>query len=215
MTSKSARYIPALNREWLTPLYDPLLRYVMREDVFKQRLIQRMALSQGQRILDIGCGTGTLTLMMQQAEPSASITGLDGDERVLSIARHKAAQAGIHSIIWQPGLVYNLPYPDASFNLVVASMMLHHLTRQHRLETFKEVKRILKPDGSFWIADFGPAHSLLMKVVTVWMSRFEETKDHFDGLLPGMLQEAGFALVTETDRLSSLFGPLSILRATN
>lgn len=212
MSTRARDYIPALNREWLTPLYDPLLRYGMREEVFKNRIIQRAAPRAGQQILDIGCGTGTFTMMIQQAQPETIVTGLDGDETVLEIAQIKAARAGISDIVWQKGFSFNLPFPDASYDVVVASMMLHHLTRPNKLATFKEVRRVLKPGSNFWVVDFGPAHDMIMKIVTLWMSRLEQTSDLFRGLLPGLLQEAGFRSVTETDRFRCFFGPLSIYR---
>lgn len=73
-----ARYIPALSFRWLTPLYDPLLKWGMREETFKRRLIERMGLQPNQRALDLGCGTGTLTIMLKQYAPEAQIVGMDG-----------------------------------------------------------------------------------------------------------------------------------------
>ena len=67
MTTSESRYIPALSSRWLTPLYDPLLRWGMREETFKSRLIERADIQAGQHVLDLGCGTGTLTLMLKQS----------------------------------------------------------------------------------------------------------------------------------------------------
>ena len=82
-----SRYIPALSFKWLTPLYDPLLKWVMREESFKRRLIQQANIHPKMKVLDLGCGTGTLTLMLKRAHPEAEVTGLDGDPQVLDIAR--------------------------------------------------------------------------------------------------------------------------------
>ena len=87
----SARYIPALSFRWLTPLYDPLLKWVMREETFKRKLIQQANIQPKMKVLDLGCGTGTLTLMLKRAHPTAEVTGMDGDPQVLDIARENPA----------------------------------------------------------------------------------------------------------------------------
>ncbi len=120
------RYIPALSFRWLTPLYDPLLKWGMREQAFKRRLIQFAHIQPGQKVLDLGCGTGTLTLMLKQAVPGAIVTGVDGDPEVLATARSKAAE--VHAqITWDQSLAYDLLYADGSFDVVLSSLVVHHL----------------------------------------------------------------------------------------
>ena len=93
MTS-AAPYLPALRFHSLSPLYDPLLRWAMREHRFKRLLIENARLA-GARVLDLECGTGTLTLMAKRAHPDAEIVGLDIDPEMLARARVKAARAGV------------------------------------------------------------------------------------------------------------------------
>lgn len=76
-------------------MYDPLLRWVFREEVFKRRLVQLINLQPGQRALDLGCGTATPTIMLKQAQPAAEVIGLDGDSEVLASGQAKAAGAGL------------------------------------------------------------------------------------------------------------------------
>ncbi len=102
LTTKS-KYLPALGLRALTPLYDPLLRSVMREETFKRRPIALADLAGGRRVLDLGCGTGTLTLLAKQTHPDADVVGIDPDPEVLSRARSKAVQAGV-AITWDEGL---------------------------------------------------------------------------------------------------------------
>ncbi|MBI3152275.1 MAG: methyltransferase domain-containing protein, partial [Chloroflexi bacterium] len=177
MQPKQPRYIPALSFRWLTPLYDPLLKWGMREETFKRRLIQRANIRPNQRVLDLGCGTGTLTVMLKQSAPEAQIIGMDGDEEVLAIARAKAEQAQM-DIAWDYGLAYDLPYPDNSFDIVVSSLVIHHLVSADKVRAFREVRRILRPDGWFHILDFGRPFSPLTRFQSVVMKNLEEAADN-------------------------------------
>ena len=94
-----------------------------RGDVLK--LIENTNIQPGMKILDLGCGTGTLTLMIQRAYPDVNITGLDGDVEVLDIARKKSHGVDVQ---WDEGLASSLPYPDSFFDRVVTSLVIHHLT---------------------------------------------------------------------------------------
>jgi SAM-dependent methyltransferase len=110
---QTGSYIPALRYRRLTPLYDPLLKWVMRETSFKRRLIALANLAAGQRVLDLGCGTATLTLLVKRAQPGAEVVGVDADPQVLEIGRAKAAGAGVQIVLDQ-AMAQQLPYPDQS-----------------------------------------------------------------------------------------------------
>lgn len=212
MATQPARYIPALSFTWLTPFYDPVLKWVMQEDAFKRRLTSQVNIQAGQQVLDLGCGTGTLTLMLKQLHPTAEVVGLDGDQTVLAMARTKAEQAGL-PITWDHGLATELPYAAQAFDRVVSSLMLHHLTRAQKKQAFAEVLRVLRPGGEFHIVDFGPPHTFAMRVFARVLRRMEETPDHFDGLLPGLLTQAGFSQVRESGHVGTGLGPLSLYQA--
>lgn len=206
----NTRYIPALRFKWLTPLYDPMLKWVMREETFKRKLIQWANIQPNMKVLDLGCGTGTLTLMLKRAHPEAQVTGMDGDPQVLDIARNKSRGTTIQ---WDEGLASSLPYPDSTFDRVVTSLVIHHLTKEDKRRAFKEIYRVLKPSGELYVLDFGAPHTSLTRFMTTYIRRLEETADNFDGLIPLFITEAGFGGVKEAETFVNFFGPLSIIQA--
>lgn len=207
--AKNSKFIPALRFEWLTPLYDPILRWVMREDQFKKVLIRQAEISTGQKVLDLGCGTATLTIMVKEAHPDAEVIGLDVDPKVLTIGQAKALKAGV-PIILEHGLSYDLPYTDSAFDRVLSSLMFHHLKSQDKQQTLKEAYRVLKQDGWLCIVDFGPSVGLWARIISPVMARLEEVSDHHKGLIPNMMQLAGFHDVAVRYRFATVFGTLNL-----
>lgn len=205
------KYIPALGYEWLAPFYDPLM-WLMRESKFKHRLVEQAGIEKGYRLLDIGCGTATLTMLIKKVHPETDVTGLDGDPEILQIARKKVTKAGL-DIKLDQGMSFELPYPDSSFDRVVSSLVFHHLTRENKVRTIKEIFRVLSPGGELHLADFGKPHNALMYLISLVFRHLEETRDNIDGHLPEMFRKAGFEHVEETARFMTLFGTLSLYRA--
>lgn len=207
MTQNASHYVPAFGLHGLTPYYDSFAKLV---NPFRRRLIQQANIQPGQRVLDVGCGTGLLTRMVKQFVPEARVTGLDGDEEVLRIARDKSRGAEIQ---WDHALVFDMPYPDNSFDAVVSSFVTHHLTSEEKARAFKEVHRVLRPDGGFHIVDFGPPFNLLTRIQAWVMKHLELTTDNFAGRIPSMLAAAGFPSVNEAGHAVMFFGPLVFHRA--
>ena len=204
-------YIPALGIHRLTPLYDPLLRWVMRESIFKRRLIEQARIQAGQRVLDLGCGTATLTIQVKQIHPGAGVAGIDGDGQALEIGRAKATRAGVY-IALDCGMAQQLPYADRSFDRVLSSLVLHHLTAGDKQRALSEAARVLKPGGELHVVDFGKPHNAYTKLVSRLMQRLERAADNIQGRLPAMFRVAGFDPVSETARFTSVFGALSLYR---
>jgi len=207
--ARDDHYIPALGRDWLTPLYDPLQRWVMREDQFKRHLIRQAQIQPGHRVLDLGCGTGTLTILVKQTHPQSEVVGLDGDLKVMAIARTKATKAGV-DIAFDHGMAFQMPYPDHSLDRVLSSLVLHHLATENKQRALREVFRVLRPGGELHVVDFGKPNTVWARFISRFMQRFEETADNFRGLLPAMFRQAGLDQVGETARYATLFGTLSL-----
>lgn len=209
------RYVPALRFDWLTRFYDPLIRATLKEDKFKSLLVQQLVLGQGQRVLDLGCGTGTLTILIKQAHADAIVVGLDGDPATLAIARSKAAKKGVE-IDWREGMAHDPPFDSGSFDRVVSSLMFHHLTTENKRRTLERAFGLLRPGGALHVADWGQAQNAIMRVAFLGvqlLDGFASTSDNVRGRLRPLMEQAGFRDVTETHREMTLFGTLSLYRA--
>ena len=120
MERNRQKYVPALTYEWLTSFYDPLIRWTTREVAFKRRLVKQAEITNGHRVPDLGCGTATLTILVKAMHPGAEVIGLDGDPKILGLARAKVAKAGL-DITLDEGQAFELPYDNSSFDRVVSS----------------------------------------------------------------------------------------------
>lgn len=210
----SARYIPALSYGFLTAWYDPVVRWTTREATFRAALLAQMSPGAGQRILDVGCGTGTFLLQLAEAT-RAELTGIDGDPRALELARAKSAALADRIKLHQ-GLAEQLPFPDRSFHQVSCSLFLHHLARPAKLAALVEMKRVLLPGGSLHVADWGKPSGMLMRLAFLnvqLLDGFETTRDHAAGVLPDLLKQAGFSSVQITKEFSTPCGTIALLRA--
>ena len=209
--SKSARYIPSLSFDWLTPVYDPILRWGMREETFKRDFIQGSRIQPGMHVLDLGCGTGTLTIMLKQAPPEAAVTGLDGDLKVLEIARTKATRAGVELKLDQ-GTAFQLPYQDGSFDRVLTCLVMHHLTGEDKQRAFGEIYRVLRTRGELHILDFGKQRGIYGRLASIFIKRMEQAGDNINGLIPIMMRRAGFVQVEVLGCYQTILGSLSQYR---
>jgi ubiquinone/menaquinone biosynthesis C-methylase UbiE len=215
MGHKKAGYVPALGWDILTPLYDPLVRLTTRELSVKNRLLDEAHINNTARILDVGCGTGTLLLLAKRRSKSLLAIGLDGDMNVLDIARSKAHRC-VQKIALVQAFCFGIPFADGVFDRVLSSLMLHHLTRSEKVRTLREVFRVLRPGGELHVADWGQPHNLLMRVLSFSVrlgDSFARTADNVKGFLPALFQDAGFKDATETARFATLFGTLSLYKA--
>lgn len=137
--------------------YDRITQYLLppQETIVRQGLIDRI---QGtpQRILDLGCGTGTGTQMLQDRFPHASITGVDLSPYMLAIASHKAKQKNQQTALeihWQQENVQHTSFPAGYFDLITASLLFHETPVMFAQGMIKECFRLLKGGGQFLILD--------------------------------------------------------------
>jgi ubiquinone/menaquinone biosynthesis C-methylase UbiE len=183
--TEHADYLPGMGKAWLLPLYDPLTRLLGVRGVHRE-LVERAQLAPGLRVLEIGCGTGNLALTAKRACPAAEVTGLDPDPAALAKGRRKAARARL-TLRFDQGFAQALPYPDASFDRVLSSLMLHHLDDADRPAALREVRRVLEPGGSLHVLDLaGTSHGP------------RRLRHHADGRIPELMVQAGFSEAGES-----------------
>ena len=144
--------------------------------------------------------------------PDATVIGIDGDPKILEIGRTKAAKTNMNITLAQ-AMSFELPYPTSSFDCVLSSLMFHHLTRENKVRSLKEVYRVLRNGGKLHIADFAKPQNLLMRIASYPWRLFDgsmNTIDIIKGLLPTLMRDSGFVEVRESVRYMTLFGTLSL-----
>jgi SAM-dependent methyltransferase len=215
-TPTTERYVPAAGRGWLTGVYDPIMAVTMRERAFRPALIAAvLADPRPGVVLDVGCGTGTLARQLATADPSVRVLGIDGDEGVLALAREKVKRFG-ERVRFIKRSASSLPVEDATVDVVVASLLLHHLSRVAKLQALSEARRVLIPAGRLVIADWGQPHDPLTRagfLALRLLDGFENTADHAAGRLPSLVAQAGFSSVTVRQRWRTAWGRLELITA--
>ena len=139
--------------------YDLLIWLVTlgRERRFRERLLNPARLQPGESVLDVGCGTGTLAIAAKARVGAAgSVHGIDPSTAMIARARNKASKAAAE-VTFESGFAESLPFPDARFDVVLSTAMLHHLPRGARQQGVAEMRRVLKPGGRLLAVDFGGA----------------------------------------------------------
>ncbi len=179
--------------------YDPITQYVLapNETIVRQGLIDRIGVKP-RRILDLGCGTGSTTLMLKQAFPQAEVIGLDLSPYMLVRAEDKAKTSGL-DIEWRHGNAEQTGFNDAYFDLVTASLLFHETPPAVTQAILHESFRLLTVGGEMLILD-GSQKTLRS---LDWLNNvFEEPyiRDFAAGSLDAWMGRAGFEAV-QTEEL--------------
>lgn len=111
-------------------------------------------LQPGEQVLDVGCGTGTLAMEVAgRVGRAGRVAGIDPGTEQIARARSKAARRNL-PIDFQMGVIEHLAFPDQTFDVVLSTLMMHHLPPSLKRQGLAEIARVLKPEGCLVIADF-------------------------------------------------------------
>ena len=212
---EQAKFIPALRFKWLTPLYDFFIILTMPEKKIKQALIETANIPAGVKVLDFGCGTATLTMMVKEIYPEAKVTGIDVDRKIVdrAIQKIKEKKLGIFLLVYDGK---QLPFQRNAFNRIVSCLVFHHLDTETKQKSLTEIFRILSKDGQLHIADFGRSKSWVQRTLfnsIRGLDGFKSTDANAKGLLPELISDAGFENVVIKKRFKIMFGEVQIISA--
>ena len=215
MPTASERYVPAAGRAWLTGRYDRTIALTMRERMWRPVLVDAVArdLPHAGTGVEVGCGTGSLTVALATARSDATVIGIDGDSAALTLAQRKP---GAERVTWIEGFADAFLLPTTSADVVVCSLLLHHLSDDTKTATLAHIADILTAEGTLHVADWGPPRGPATALGAHALQLFDGRagpRSLLDGQLPAMLSSAGFAATRRHGTLRTVWGTLELWRA--
>jgi len=130
-----------------------------RDRAFRRKIAALARLREGDAVLDLGCGTGSLAIEAKRLiGPTGTVKGVDPSPEMIARAVVKARKAGLE-LEFLNAAAQALPFADAQFDTVLSTLMLHHLSRKSRGRCAREMRRVVKPGGRVLVVDFGARQS--------------------------------------------------------
>ncbi len=207
-------YKPPLSYKILTPLYDLVIAALTRERVWRNAFIQEISAQTNDRILDVGSGTGTLALALHQAAPGIRYVGVDPDEDAVRRARNKTAKLKSAIRIEVGYFSAENTYFEETPTKIITSLVLHQVPLEEKRRIIKDAYELLPAGAMFYIADYGRQKSWLMRLLfrlTVQaLNGVDDTQPNAEGIIPVLLENAGFTDVCESERIATPTGVISI-----
>lgn len=214
---QSRTYVPALGDHRLSPFYDTTIALMTCERTWRRAFVKQIAPEPRDVILDVGCGTGSLAVLLKQTSPSASVYGVDPDPDILTRAEIKARDAGVIVHLAQ-GFAQDTAAIAAGIrpNKIVSSLVLHQIPLAGKRLTILNAFAGLRAGGELHVADYGMQSSPLMRFAfrqVQTLDGFGNTQPNAEGVLPELMTEAGFVDVRENVVIPTPTGSISLYSA--
>lgn len=207
---QKTRYVPAAGRAGLTRFYDLGVRLTMREPLWRPAVVDAVVEVDPVVVVELGCGTGALTIPIAERLPGSRVVGVDGDPEVLALAQ---AKPGSDAIEWVETLADDVELEDGDADVVVTSLLLHHLPLANKRSTLAEARRILRPGGRLIVADWGAPQDLFASagfLALQLLDGFATTNDNRRGLIPALIEEAGFSEPKRAQQVRTALGTFDV-----
>jgi len=181
------------------PYYDLITNFMMfgHAGMLRQMTVDGALIRRGDSVLDVGCGTGEVTLRAKARTAHGKVYGIDPAPEMIAVARKKAARKHL-DVEFRVGVIEALPFPDSSLDVVTSSLMMHHLPDDLKRRGLTEIYRVLKPGGRLLIADFMRPTGALLNHLFLAFTRHRGLKTGIEDL-QNLLNQAGFSQITQLD----------------
>jgi ubiquinone/menaquinone biosynthesis C-methylase UbiE len=207
-------FTPAFPLLWA---YDLIVAASARERTWRRAFLQQLDPRAFDIIADIGCGTGSFLALIGRTAKSAKLIGVDPDEGILRRARRKLEAAGV-VVTLKAGYLRDARavLVGAGVDKIVSSLVLHQVSLAKKRAGLSAIYSALDSGGELHIADFGLQRTRLMRrlfEIVQYVDGYENTQPNADGILPSLMEEAGFVQVKETAVIPTPTGSISLYKA--
>jgi demethylmenaquinone methyltransferase/2-methoxy-6-polyprenyl-1,4-benzoquinol methylase/phosphoethanolamine N-methyltransferase len=187
------------------PYYDLVTNLMMlgQGRRLRKTTVDQALIEPGDSVLDVGCGTGEVTLLAKTRAQSGIVYGVDPAPEMIAVARRKAARKKLE-IDFRVGVIEALPFPDSSIDVVTSSLMMHHLPEDLKVRGLAEIYRVLRspdpvsgrPGGRLLIADFMRPSGSFLNHLLISATRHQGLRTGVEDMR-GLLENAGFSQITQ------------------
>lgn len=216
--SPSDAFTPALGFARLTPIYDAMLAVATRERTWRRALVEQIAPGGGDVIVDVGCGTGTLAVLLKRRAPGARVIGIDPDPAALAIAARKAGAAGVE-IEWRQGFARDAAAAlgPGGADKAVSSLVFHQVPVPEKRAGLLAMFDAVRPGGEVHVADYarqrGPLRRALFTTIGM-LDGFANTRPNARGMLEALLTEMTGSAVGPRRVVDTVTGAISLFACT-